>query len=304
MLEQHDRSIAAARERTDGRANETEEDTIHGVKRAVSPGTSNETGKKQKVDDADFPWVIREQLSDHRLGDSLENTLRLLRAFARDLKFTKSSLLNSSQAPPFPQSEWSNIITGSMVDLDHVISGSFAISNDNREVELLGGMEVKFGIAKPVKHVKTSGEWFIAWGHYTKAACYVFPHRKEEFDVYGSQILSLFAATSPGSHGSILNLDKGIRTRVGECRNLLLTDQAEFEDLKLYWLNPIGAGGGDCPRKPAQEKKSDYRDNEPCYKWNAGECNKRASECRHKHICEICRKNHRKGECKPKQGSA
>ena len=46
MLEQHDRSVAAAFERTDRRVNETEEDTIHGVKQAVSLGTPNETGKK------------------------------------------------------------------------------------------------------------------------------------------------------------------------------------------------------------------------------------------------------------------
>jgi hypothetical protein len=38
-----------------------------------------------------------------------------------------------------------------MIDLDHIISRSFAVSNDNWEVEPLGGMKVKFGIMKPVK---------------------------------------------------------------------------------------------------------------------------------------------------------
>jgi hypothetical protein len=192
---------------------------------------------------------------------------------------------------------------GSMVDLDHVISGSFAVTNDNREVELLGGMEVKFGVTKPVKQVKTSGDWFIAWGNYTQAAVYVFPHWKEEFNVYATRILSLFAATSTNSHASVINLNKGIRAQVGECRNLLLTDWDAFEDLKLYWLNPIGASGqasGESSRKIGQGKRTDYRDNEPCLKWNSGECSKKASECRHRHICEICNKNHRKSECKSK----
>jgi hypothetical protein len=128
------------------------------------PGSPDRTGKKQRQDDTEFPWIIREQLSDSQLGKSLEKTLKLLKLFAGDLKFTKSSVINSLQAPPFPHSEWTNIIAGSMVDLDHVISGSFAVANDNREVERLGGMEVKFGITKPVKQVKTSGDWFIAWG--------------------------------------------------------------------------------------------------------------------------------------------
>ena len=305
MLEQHDRVIAEAHGRPDADGPETEEITSRRSKRAASPGSPDGTGKKQKQDDAGFPWIIREQLSDFQLEGSLEKTLKLLQLFAKDLKFAKSSVINSARAPAFPHSEWTNIIAGSMVDLDHVISGSFAVSNDNREIERLGGMEVKFGITKPVKQVRTSGDWFIAWGSYTKAAVYVFPHRKEEFDSYGTRILSLFAATSPGSHSSIINLDKGVRARIGECRNLLLTDRTTFEDLKLYWLNPIGAGGqtsGEGSRKAG--KKPDYRDNEPCLKWNAGECPKRASECRHKHVCAICGKNHREPDCKSKQGSA
>src|ERR1700689_3204977 len=96
-------------------------------------GANKWNGEKQKQDDTDFPWVIREHLSDYQLGDSLRSTLKLLRISARDLNFTKSSVINSPCAPPFPHSEWSNIIAGSMVDLDHIISGSFAITNDNRD---------------------------------------------------------------------------------------------------------------------------------------------------------------------------
>ena len=169
--------------------------------------------KKPKQDNTDFPWSIREHIIDPYLGNSLKSTLKLLRVYARDLKFTKSSVINSAQAPPFPHSEWSNVIMGSMVDLDHIISGSFAVTNDNREIELLGGMEFKFGVAKAVKQVKTSGDWFIAWGIYLKATVYVFPHRKEEFDTYGTHILSLFAAIASSSHSAVINLDKGIRAR-------------------------------------------------------------------------------------------
>jgi hypothetical protein len=302
MLEQHDHSIRVAEGNQD---HETEENTFVGGKRGASPGAPDGTGKRQKQDDTDFPWVIRERLSNIQIEGSLGKTLGLLKIFARDLKFAKSSVINSSQAPPFPHSEWTNVVAGTMVDLDHVISGSFAVTNDNREVESLGGMEVKFGVAKPIKQVKTSGDWFIAWGIYSRAAVYVFPHRKEEFDVYGTRVLSLFAAASPHSHTAVINLDKGIRARVGECRNLLLTDQNAFEDLKLYWLNPIGAGGQTSAEgRPRAVKKPGYRDNEPCHKWNVGKCPKRASECRHKHVCANCGKDHQEGDCKSKRGSA
>jgi hypothetical protein len=171
---------------------------------------------------------------------------------------------------------------------------------------ITGRLEFKFGVAKAVKQVKMSGDWFIAWGIYSNAAVYVFPHRKEEFNMYGTHILSLFTATTSNSHSAVINLDKGIRACVGECRSLLLTDQSAFKDLKLYWLNPIGAGGQPSieANRGQKKKRADYRDNEPCLKWNLGEWTKKASECRHKHVCRICGKNHRETECKSKQSSA
>jgi hypothetical protein len=93
MLEQHDRSIADSRDDERAREPETEENLVVGSKRAASPGMPNATGKKPKQDDTDFPWAIREHISDYHLGDSLESTLKLLRIFARDLKFAKSSLI-------------------------------------------------------------------------------------------------------------------------------------------------------------------------------------------------------------------
>jgi hypothetical protein len=97
-----------------------------------------------------------------------------------------------------------------MVDLDHVISGAFPVSSDDRKTEVMGGIQFKYGAAKAIKQVKTSGEWFIAWGLYTQVGAFAFPHHKSELDSYGAQTLSLFAATSPNNHSYILLLDKAI----------------------------------------------------------------------------------------------
>jgi hypothetical protein len=304
ILEQQDQAIVDAMTSGEPLRPETVDVTPIGSKRAASPGQQTTTGKKQKQDDSNFPWVVRERLSDSKLCESLESTLALLRVFAKDPKFAKSSVVNSAHAPPFPHSEWTNILAGSMADLDHVISGSFAVANDNRDVELIGSMELKFGVAKPIKRVKTSGDWFIAWGAYTKAVVFVFPHRKEELELYGTRILSLFAATTAFNHLSIVNLDKGIRARVGESRNLLLMDHAAFDDLRLYWLNPLGGGVQPLQEGMKKGREPGYQDDEPCYKWNAGECNKKASECRHRHFCELCHGSHRKSEHKAEHPTA
>ena len=294
-LEQHDQSIGYVGGDQPNEGYKAEESHLVRGKRGASPGAPEGSKKKQKQDDTDFPWVVGERLLDTQLGRSLGKMLELLKVFMRDLKFAKSSVINSSCAPPFPHSEWTNIIAGTMVNLDHVISGSFDVTHDNREVKSLGGMEVKFGVVKPVKQVKTSGDWFITWGIYSKAAVYIFPHWKDEFDTYANRILSLFAATTPFSHTAVINLNKGIRARIGECCNLLLTDHDSFEDIKLYWLNPIrvrGQTSAEGQTKAIISKKPGYCDNEPCHKWNTGECPKYASECKHKHICENCGKDH------------
>ena len=123
MLKQHSLSVGGVGRGQGDQDHETEEDPPAGGKRGASPGASDGTGKRQKQDDTEFPWVIREHLSDVQLEGSLRSTLKLLKIFAQDLKFAKSSVINSSHAPPVPHLEWTNIITGTMVDLDHVISG-------------------------------------------------------------------------------------------------------------------------------------------------------------------------------------
>ena len=75
-----------------------------------------------KVDEGEFPWIIQESLSGVELSNDLKKTLDLLRTYAKDLKFTKSSILTLPHAPQFPNSEWTNVIIRAMVDLDHVIS--------------------------------------------------------------------------------------------------------------------------------------------------------------------------------------
>lgn len=272
-----------------------------GGKRSLSPERETAAGKRQKIDENDFPWVVRGEVSEPALCESLRETLRLLKIFAKDPKFTKTSITTSATAPQFPSSEWTNIISGTMVDLDHVISGGFAVANDNREVEVVGGIQFKFGATKAVKQVKNAGDWFIAWGLYTKAAAFVFPHRKEELDLYGTQVLSLFSAASIVDHATIIQYDKAIRARVGDRRNLLLTDRSEFDDLRLYWLNPIGAGFKSMGNSGSGSLgRVSTKSDEPCHRWNNDNCRSKASDCRFRHVCETCGGKHKKTECKSK----
>lgn len=295
----------SAEQRASGASDEagTLDEPLVGAKRTQSPEPAAGSRKRPRSDETEYPWTIRENISGPELCNDLRRTLELLRTYAKDLKFAKTSILTAASAPQFPNSEWSNILVGAMVDLDRVISGSFAVSSDNREVEIIGGLQFKFGAAKPAKQVRTSGDWFIAWRLYTQAITFAFPHRRSELDTYGVQVLALFAATLPANHSNIISLDKAIRVRVGDRRDLLLTDNASFDDLRLYWLNPIGAGVAETDSKSRGKSRTDFRSDEACGRWNRGACRSKSSECKYRHICQGCGGPHRVDECKkPKKG--
>ena len=122
----------------------------------------------------------------------------------------KSSILTSPYAPQFPNSKWANVIIRAMVTLNHVLSGTFAVSNNNRDVEVIGGIQFKFGAARVAKQVKTSGDWFIAWNMYSKVVMFAFPHRQNKLQYCSQSILGLFSATSVEHHSNILLFDKAV----------------------------------------------------------------------------------------------
>jgi hypothetical protein len=189
IIEQQDKSVTFASHHGAGgepNRSETADKLSVGSKCPGSPDGISEATKRQKSDETEFPWSIHESLSGPGLCDDLQRTLNLLKVFAKDLKLMKMSILTSASAPQFLNSEWSTTIIRAMVDLNRVISGSFAVSSDNHNIEVVRGIQFKFGAVKAIKQVKTSGDWFIAWGLYTQVAVFILPHRRSELKSYGA----------------------------------------------------------------------------------------------------------------------
>ena len=211
----------------------------------------------------------------------------------------KSSILTSPHAPQLPHSEWTSILAGTMVNLDHVLLAMHAISNDNREIKVIRGIQLKYRVAEAAKKVKNAGDWSQVFCVYAKAVVFVFPHRKEELEDYAEQVASLFAVVTKANHPIIINYDKAIRTRVGGVRNLLLTDKSEFEDLQLYWLHPLGQGFRDTNSggTPNHSPRANYRTNDDCLRFNDGKCPNKASGCKYQHQCANCGGRHTKKDC-------
>jgi len=85
---------------------------------------------KRKVNPSTFAWVIRDTIDLHVLSPILKQTQEALENFSHDIKLTKAPLLNLPHLPQFPNSEWSSLLSGRVVDLDHVLAGEYTISHN------------------------------------------------------------------------------------------------------------------------------------------------------------------------------
>jgi hypothetical protein len=320
ILDQHDLKISRAFKR--GRMGSREDEAPNSPRlsrdsscssaRPESRASSIESGaasrKKKKVDESDLPWVIRNQLLGVELRPELRATLELLRAWSANPKQVKSSIVNTPRCPAFPDSEWLNLIQGKVINLDNVFSGFYSTSTDNQRTESVGEVEFKFGTKDASKPVTTHGDWTIAFDLTRDAYLFAFAHRAEELKLYQRYILQQFATKRESEHPRVIALDKAIRKRVSERRDLLLSDLDQFNDLQTMHLDHYGAAesgrtsGSSFISSP--DKSSAKKRNEPCRNWNKGVCG-RGKNCYYLHVCELClKKGHTSDKCPQGKGLA
>ena len=122
----------------------------------------------------------------------------------------KHSLTNQPDCPEFPDSEWKNVISGRVVNLDAVLSSQPSTTNDNLKVEKFGDIKVFFGVVEPTKVIKNGGDWSIAWNRTVRAIMFAFPHQHQELTRYGEYIINLFSVTHPTVHARVITFDKAV----------------------------------------------------------------------------------------------
>jgi hypothetical protein len=256
---------------------------------------------KRKVDVSAFTWYQAKPAppSIQSRYDLLQKTQSALENFGRDLKFTLLTVVNSFDCPQFPESEWKNILAGRAVNLDHVLSSLFSVSQEVKHTEQVGDFEIALGSTSPSKMVKTHGDWNIAWDATIEATAFVLPHRRLELADYRRFIIQEFAANPPEAQPYIISYDSAIRVRVAQRRNLLLTDFDSFRDIQTHWIGNTPWRGSTL--HTSSDKRTDAqvkRKREACRRWNEGRCPNSHAACNYKHVCSKCGKNTHTGpEC-------
>ncbi|KAH9858115.1 hypothetical protein C2E23DRAFT_718871 [Lenzites betulinus] len=269
-------------------------------------GADEPRAKRIKVNPATYAWAASEFLLETRLHPHVARTLELIRIYGEDLAQAKRHINSSASAPEFPESEWTNVLTGRAIDLDHVFAGRYTPGSEEKVSERIGGLELSYRAPVPAKKITSFGEWVFAWKRASVAVTFAFPHRREELDAYGEYIIGLFGALAPPVHSRILDFDRAVRKRVGSARRLLLTDFSELADLKIQYIDACGANvyradssardSGASSRRP-----TGGRQKEACRRWNSEEgagCPNKASDCPYRHTCASCgSKGHKRHEC-------
>lgn len=262
------------------------------------------------------PADLKEETKIFRLKDltesasfpeSVQKTQWRLAVFAKDWKRADSIVLTSPTRPEFPVSEWKRIVRGQAVNLDIVLSALNCHQSREHEVkELADGLEVLWRDAPPapIKEVKDTGTWILAFGAMAKAVVHVFPWRESELRQWESHILHQFTAVPESGHVYVVLYDKAARNRVAAANRIQLTDYYEFDDLRTQYLGPAAAlprrdfisgpsgQGNSIPRKRNREGGQSGR--EVCRNWNWGTCGN--ERCRYRHTCAKCGRNGHKGQ--------
>ncbi|KAI0827380.1 hypothetical protein BC628DRAFT_1409742 [Trametes gibbosa] len=224
-----------------------------------SRGTSSEpdepAAKRPRVDPTKYAWAATEFLLETRLDPSVVRTIELLRIYGEDLTQAKRDIGASASAPEFPETEWANVLTGHAIDLNHVFTGRYTSTSEEKVTEHVGGLEVSFRAPIASKKVAGFGDWL---------------------DNYGKYIIGLFGALTPAVHGRVLDFDRAVRKRVGSTRRFLLTDFTEFGDLKIQYIDACGANVYWAEATPSavprsnNKRTSGNRQAEVCRNYNNG----------------------------------
>ncbi|KAH9857232.1 hypothetical protein C2E23DRAFT_900451 [Lenzites betulinus] len=178
--------------------------------RASSEDADEPRSKRAKVDPSSYAWAATDFILEATLDPSIARTLELIRIYGDDLTQARRDLSASASVPEFPEAEWTNILTGRAVDLDHVFAGRYTSGPDEKITERIGELEFSYRAPVPSKKVGCFGDWVYAWKRASVATAYAFPHRREELDAYGEQVIGLFGALAPAIHSRVMDFDRAI----------------------------------------------------------------------------------------------
>ncbi len=265
------------------------------------------TRRKPKANAKKYGWAPTVETLKPSMRPEVKRTTELLREYRIDVAAAKADLLDSTFAPEFPESEWTNLLLGKPVDFDVVFAGRYSSKSVEKHVEQLGDVELSYQAREPSKKVETSWDWIGAWEAFQRAMLFAFPHRSLELSTYRDHISEVFSSTAVSLHHRVFDYERACRKRVAFKRSLLLSDIFEFNLLHNQYVGSSGANfvaaEAEASKGSGSGKSKVARKADACLRFNARKCPALASQCKYRHVCSGCNaKGHIEPECPTRAG--
>ncbi|KAI6000277.1 hypothetical protein EDC04DRAFT_2584078, partial [Pisolithus marmoratus] len=251
-----------------------------------------------------FPWNERRESWVASLPEDIKSTFEQIELYSRDPKQVVKHILSTPGCPPFPPSQWLNLVQWKYVDLAKVLKSAHTTELDPKQSHIIDDkVELLFRVSKPMGAIKSAADHNTAFTMFVKVLSFVFPQHWEEYSEYQSKLGQLFHSLEPAFHSRIIDYDRAIRNCVSVQRHLHVTDPTHFNDLRTTFLTSHGVGShsskSTATLQPGAKPGSSGQCREPCHKWNRGLCQKSEAECFYAHCCDRrgCRGSHRRPEC-------
>ncbi|KAG1871758.1 hypothetical protein DFJ58DRAFT_837078 [Suillus subalutaceus] len=174
MLDSINASRAQASEQGHQSSGTFEEEETHREDRGSDNVEETEVGRKQTrvvtdSEDEDEP-------SSKQAKTDIRETYQQLENFATDPKGVVNDILSTPGCPPFPPSEWLNIVHWKYVDLAKVLDSAHMTELDPKKTHVIDNkIELALRVLKSSAGIKTSSDHNIAFSMYIEAISFVFP---------------------------------------------------------------------------------------------------------------------------------
>jgi hypothetical protein len=171
--------------------------------RAGTPEPGEPARKCSKLDYSSVETAIKNRVYQP-LSTNLKQTNEILKNWLKDQKEVCRYLMYHEFTPEFHKSGWAGIVASEYIyinlDIVHtIITSSRTV---DKQTEILGGVEIKYGVSETAsKKIASDSDWYAAWYKAADAIKFAFPHHEAELNGYFAFISKHFSQANPSAHG-------------------------------------------------------------------------------------------------------
>ncbi|KIN94153.1 hypothetical protein M404DRAFT_169023, partial [Pisolithus tinctorius Marx 270] len=238
------------------------------------------------------------------LAEDIRTTFEQIELYSKDPRQVIEHILSTPGCPPFPPSQWTNLMQWKYVDLAKVLELVHSTKLNPKQSHIIDDkVELSFRVSKPAGTIKSAADHNTTFTMFIKALTFIFPQQWEEYLEYQAHIGHLFHSIEPIFHSRVIDYDCAVQNHVSVQQHLCVTDPSQFDDLRTTFLSSHGVSSHSSEFAPSVWSRfrsgpsGEFQD--PCHWWNCGLCQKSKAECFYAHCCDQrgCCRSHKRPEC-------